>query len=152
MKQPEHDLQVRCVKWFQYQYPHLRRLFFSVPNGGSRPKATASRMKAEGITPGVADLILLLPNYYHHSLNIEMKAGCSQSEAQVIYETCCHASGNCYTVCRSLDDFKATVTGYLASVDENILYQLREIHAATEQARAEKAKKEYQKLLKRTSL
>ena len=50
-KSPEHDLQTRCVIWFHYRFPHLKPLFFSVPNGGYRNKAEAARLKAEGAKP-----------------------------------------------------------------------------------------------------
>ena len=74
-KSPEHDLQTRCVIWFHYRFPHLKPLFFSVPNGGYRKKAEAARLKAEGANAGVSDLILQLPAGKWSSLNIEMKAG-----------------------------------------------------------------------------
>lgn len=85
-KSPEHDLQTRCVIWFHYRFPHLKPLFFSVPNGGYRNKAEAARLKAEGANAGVSDLILQLPAGKWSSLNIEMKAGSSQREEQKVYQ------------------------------------------------------------------
>ncbi len=95
-KSPEHDLQTRCVIWFHYRFPHLKPLFFSVPNGGYRNKAEAARLKAEGANAGVSDLILQLPAGKWSSLNIEMKAGSSQREEQKVYQTCVQASGGRY--------------------------------------------------------
>ena len=147
MKTPEHDLQVRCVTYFRYHYPHLRPLFFSVPNGGHRHKATAARLKAEGETTGVADLILLLPNRYYHSLNIEMKWRTRQSPAQKLYEMCCRAAGGRYVICRSLAEFQHELADYLSTVDPNTLSALAAIHRAVEADKAEAAKKEYKKLI-----
>ena len=100
-KSTEHDLQTRCVIWFHYRFPHLKPLFFSVPNGGYRNKAEAARLKAEGANAGVSDLILQLPAGKWSSLNIEMKAGSSQREEQKVYQTCVQASGGRYELCRS---------------------------------------------------
>lgn len=90
-KSPEHDLQTRCVIWFHYRFPHLKPLFFSVPNGGYRNKAEAARLKAEGANAGVSDLILQLPAGKWSSLNIEMKAGSSQGKnRKYIRHACRH--------------------------------------------------------------
>ena len=70
----ESSLQIQCVSWFKYQYPHLAMLLFAVPNGGSRDGKEAAIMKAEGITAGVSDLILNIPGGVHSQLAIEMKS------------------------------------------------------------------------------
>ena len=150
-KAPEHELQKHCVTWFKYRYPHLKALFFSVPNGGVRNKAEAGKLKAEGTNRGVADLILLLPNYYFHSLNIEMKAGSSQSDDQKIYEQACRASGSNYVICRSLGQFKDVIQEYLSSVDVNIISSLRTLHAAVEEAKVQQAREQYRKLKNKTN-
>lgn len=150
-KNPEHDLQKRCVSWFRYQYPYLRPLFFSVPNGGLRSKKTAADMKAEGQNRGVADLILLLPNIESHSLNIEMKAGSSQSEFQKTYMAWCGISGNKYVICRSFEQFKDIVTQYLSLADKNVIDSLNKAYRLAEAMKLEKAKQEYQKLVKRNN-
>lgn len=49
-----------CVGWFRLQYPAVGKLLFAVPNGGARSRTEAAIMKAEGVTAGVTDLILLL--------------------------------------------------------------------------------------------
>ena len=69
----EHNLQVACVKWFRLQYPKLSLALFSVPNGGSRNKKEAVSLKAEGVTAGVSDLILAIPNKQNAGVFIEMK-------------------------------------------------------------------------------
>lgn len=49
-----------CVSWFRLKYPAIGKLLFAVPNGGARSRTEAAIMKAEGVTAGVADLILLI--------------------------------------------------------------------------------------------
>ena len=120
MKQQEHLLQCACVRWFAYQWPEYRGILFAVPNGGARSKATAGKLKAEGVVPGVADLILLVPRieegcrYMWHALCIEMKtAKGRQSPEQMEWQKKVEEFGYRYAVCRSLDEFMAVVNGYL---------------------------------------
>lgn len=48
-------------------------LLFAVPNGGARHKATASRLKAEGVRAGVPDVCLPVPKNGLGALYIELK-------------------------------------------------------------------------------
>ena len=73
MRHRESDLQIACVRWFTMQYPQYRGLLFAVPNGGSRNRIEAARMKAEGTVAGVSDLILLVPRGHFGALCIELK-------------------------------------------------------------------------------
>lgn len=73
-------------------------------------------MKAEGVTAGVSDLILLEPRGGYGALCIEMKTGSKssrQSESQKEWQKATEAAGNKYVVCRSLDSFMAEVTKYI---------------------------------------
>ena len=120
MKLEESRLQKACVKWFRYQHPELQLLLFSVPNGGSRNAIEASRLKSEGVVPGVSDLILLVPNNEHHSLCIEMKTEKGrQSELQKQWQSESEKVGNRYVVCRSFEDFVTEVENYLSNIDTN---------------------------------
>jgi hypothetical protein len=48
---------------------------FAVPNGGYRSKATAGRMKSEGLKAGVWDIFIPVQMGQHCGMWIEMKAG-----------------------------------------------------------------------------
>lgn len=61
MYHEESQIQRACVRWFGLQHRELDGLLFAVPNGGRRGKVEAAIMKAEGVYPGVADLLLLVP-------------------------------------------------------------------------------------------
>ena len=125
MREEEHNIQAACVRWFNLQWPQYRGLLFAVPNGGARSKATAGKLKAEGVVPGVADLILLVPKcvkahddegWYNtiHALCIEMKtAKGRQSPEQKEWQARVEGEGYRYRVCHSLDEFMDVVNGYL---------------------------------------
>ena len=119
MREEEHNIQAACVRWFNLQWPEYRGLLFAVPNGGARSKATAGKLKAEGVVPGVADLILLVPFIqegvqYFNGLCIEMKtAKGRQSPEQKEWEDKVTGQGYEYKVIRSLDEFIEVVDSYL---------------------------------------
>lgn len=116
MRHIESRIQQACVKWFRLQYAGLATLLFAVPNGGARSKAEASIMKAEGVTAGVADLLLLFPNGDYHGLCIEMKTGeksSKQSPLQIEWMQKVRDVGYKYIVCHSFDDFAQAITEYL---------------------------------------
>lgn len=120
MREEEHNIQCACVRWFNLQWPEYRGLLFAVPNGGARSKATAGKLKAEGVVPGVADLILLVPRIEEgcknmwHALCIEMKTPTGrQSAEQREWQAKVESKGYRYAVCRTLDDFIATIEDYL---------------------------------------
>lgn len=72
----ETTIQQQVVKWFAWKYPEAYKTgaLFAVPNEGKRTRATASRMRSEGMVSGVADLILLLPRGGFHGACFEMKS------------------------------------------------------------------------------
>lgn len=118
--EPEHDLQVACVKWFGLQYPRLRGRLFAVPNGGHRSKTEAAKLKAEGVVPGVSDLILLKSNRDFGALLIEMKttaSGSRQSDRQREWQAIVTSLGEYkYVVCRTIEDFMCEVRCYLQNI------------------------------------
>lgn len=69
----EHAEQVALFMWcheVRNEYPELQSLF-AIPNGGLRHKATAGRLKAEGVKDGVSDVMLPLPITYRQFVGIE---------------------------------------------------------------------------------
>ena len=125
MREEEHNIQAACVRWFNLQWPQYRGLLFAVPNGGARSKATAGKLKAEGVVPGVADLILLVPRcvkahddegWYNtiHALCIEMKTKRGyQSQAQKEWQKKVEAAGYRYVIVRSVEQFIKEINDYL---------------------------------------
>ncbi len=114
MRHEESNIQKNCVTWFRLQYPSIARLLFAVPNGGARNAREAGIMKGEGVTAGVADIILLHPSGTYHSLCVEFKtAKGRQSPAQKEWQALVEANGNKYIVCRSFDEFRTHIKQYL---------------------------------------
>lgn len=118
MRQEEHKIQVSIMKWWYCAYPQYRGgLFFAVPNGGHRNIQTARALKAEGVTAGVSDLIMLIPRRGYHALCVEVKTLVGrQSANQREWEAKVRAQGFYYAVVRSLDDFAELVRWYLDEV------------------------------------
>ena len=112
----ERDEQIRVVAWFARQYPHYRRLFWATPNGGSRHRIEAARMKMEGVQSGVPDLFLAVPTTHHHGLFIEMKRqkGGSVSATQREMIEALNDRGYLALVCRGADEAIAAIGEYLA--------------------------------------
>lgn len=113
----EHRLQCACVRWFRYAYPKLGEVLFAIPNGGRRDVVTGARLKEEGATAGVSDLILLKSNGTYGALCVEMKTPKgNQSPAQKEWQNEVENTGNKYVVCRSFEEFKREITEYIKNV------------------------------------
>ena len=52
----ESSEQIAYVTWFRATFPSVK--IAAIPNGGYRHPATAQRLKAEGASPGVPDLMI----------------------------------------------------------------------------------------------
>lgn len=114
MRHIESKIQQAAVTWYRLQFPHLAELLFAVPNGGRRNLREAAIMKGEGVTAGVADLLLLIPNGEYHGLAIEMKTDTGrQNQNQKHWQKKVESQGYLYIVCRSFDEFRTQVCRYL---------------------------------------
>lgn len=110
----ESGLQQACVKWFRLQYSSIGNLCFAIPNGGARNLIEAKIMKGEGVTAGVADMILLYPRGDFASLCIEFKTATGrQTDTQKSWQQLVEKNGSKYIVCRSFDEFRKAVESYM---------------------------------------
>jgi hypothetical protein len=103
----EHEEQREVVRWFRQTWPGVR--IFAVPNGGARSKATAGRLKAEGVASGVPDLFV--PAW---RLWIEMKRvkGGRLSAEQKDWIDYLQNVGYCVIVGKGADDAKAKISTF----------------------------------------
>lgn len=115
--QVESKLQCACVRWFRYQYPKLSHALFSVPNGAyfaAKGAMEGARMKAEGLLPGVSDMILLQHSGIYGALLIEFKTKQGrQNDAQKQWQQKMERDGYKYVIVRSLEEFQDAVNSYL---------------------------------------
>lgn len=112
----ESTLQRTCVAWFRAEYPEHALMLFAVPNGGGRSRIESAIMNGEGVTAGVADLILLEARGGYGALCIEMKTrdkASKQRPSQKAWQEVAERAGNRYVVIRSFEAFRAVVTEYM---------------------------------------
>lgn len=108
----ESKIQQTCVKWFRMQYPHFKKLLFSVPNGAylkGTEKQRAMRwgiLQSEGAVAGTSDLILALNPIIF--IEIKTPEG-TQSPEQKEFERVMKLVGHEYHIIRSFDEFYALV-------------------------------------------
>ena len=111
----EHDLQVACVRKFRLEHPELGKLLFAIPNGGQRNEIVAAKLKAEGATSGVPDLMLAVPRGDFHGLWIEMKNGkagrLSENQKEMI--ALLMEQGYATAVCHTTEEFDEVTEIYL---------------------------------------
>lgn len=87
---------------------------YAVPNGGARSKATAGRLKAEGVKAGVWDLKLEVPIGRSPGLWIEMKAGKnSLTDGQKAWKLRMERLGYRCAVCWSWEAARDAIGEYL---------------------------------------
>lgn len=83
IKSSEGEEQAALFEWASWNVGRLPelRLMFHVPNGGSRNKIEAAKLKAQGVKAGVPDVWLPVARGAFHGLVIEMKVGKNKTTA-----------------------------------------------------------------------
>lgn len=115
-KLTESQIQILIFDWVElhkHKYPELE-LLYHIPNGGYRNIATAKRLKAEGVKPGVPDLCLPVSRGEYHGLYLEMKAEKGKlSEQQIHWLQALQNQGYKALVAYSFDQAIETLQSYL---------------------------------------
>lgn len=119
MEQEEAREQEALFRWAAYErgkWPELAAMHH-IPNGGSRNKAEAARLKAQGVRAGVPDICLPAARGCYHGLYIELKRrnGGRVSEAQREWIEYLENAGYCARVCHGWDEARETIEKYLAA-------------------------------------
>lgn len=145
----ESELQIRCVKWFFYEYPYLRMLLYHPKNEGTaNGRRQGAIAKAEGVVAGVADLMLQIASNGYHCLAIEMKTKTGrQSPEQKLFQLYLENAGGKYVVCRTYDDFVSVVSEYVNGMDPIRVCDLKAIYLGQKQAEEDLAKKRLQSII-----
>jgi hypothetical protein len=117
VKRKESEEQTAIIEWaniMQHRVPELA-LLYHVPNGGSRNVVEAKRLKAQGVKPGVPDLVLPVARGKYHGLYIELKTLRGRvSDAQKQWIDALRNQGYAAIVCRGADEAIAMIAKYLA--------------------------------------
>ncbi|MFZ2447513.1 MAG: VRR-NUC domain-containing protein [Syntrophobacteraceae bacterium] len=112
----EHQHQAALFEWAAIaarRYPELS-LMFAIPNGGHRNRVVAAKLKAEGVKPGVSDLMLPVPRGGWHGLFIEMKKpGGKASKDQTAFGAGVTEQGYRFMVCDDWEKARGMIVSYL---------------------------------------
>lgn len=112
----EHDEQKALISWARAsegRWPELA-LLYAVPNGGLRHPATAGRLRAEGVRPGVPDLCLPVQRGGHAGLYVELKASKGRTSAQQDWWLAeLRRQGYCVAVCYGAEEAQQLIEAYL---------------------------------------
>ncbi len=115
-RRSEHQEQAVLVGLLRNFYPDV--LFFAIPNGGLRNVKVAVKLKAEGVLPGVPDLLVAEPRGSFHGLFVEMKAiGGTTSKDQKKVKLALEARGYAVTVAKGSQQAFHVVETYLGLSD-----------------------------------
>lgn len=108
--------QIAVIQWAQYntaRFPELKWLYH-IPNGGSRNKAEAVKLKQMGVKAGVSDLCLPYPHGIYHGLYIEMKYGDGRrQESQKAFLEDMEKAGHFVCTCYSAEAAVKVLTEYM---------------------------------------
>jgi hypothetical protein len=87
---------------------------FAVPNSRKCGYHTSNYLRKEGVTSGVADVILLIPSGDLHGLCIEFKVGKNtQTDTQKDFEMAVLVQDYAYYVIKDFDTFITKIKNYL---------------------------------------
>ena len=106
MKREEQTIQQTIVRWFAYQYPHLKGCLCSNLNN-SKDARTGSINKSLGVIAGRSDLTLYA-NGTAYFIEVKKPKG-TQSDAQKEWQATIEAHGYDYFIVYSLSDFEKLV-------------------------------------------
>lgn len=98
----ELDLQKFTVSLLRFNAAD-RVIWFAVPNGESRSARTGAKLKAMGVRPGVADMVIVLPRGVACFLELKA-AGGRLSDRQKVFRTFCELNGAPYAVASSPEE------------------------------------------------
>lgn len=114
----EGNEQAALFTWISLQYPSEAPLIYHVPNGGHRHKATAGKLKAQGVRAGMPDINVDIPRGKWHGMRIEFKATPPHDAAVAPSQRAALQrladQGYLAIVCRGVHDARKALADYLA--------------------------------------
>ena len=111
---------IEWAKWHKNTYPELKWLYH-VPNGGSRNKQEAVKLKQMGVKAGVSDLCLPYPKGIYCGLFIEMKYGNNkQQDTQKEFLHDMVQAGHFVATCYSAEEAISVLEEYCSMMDHKM--------------------------------
>jgi hypothetical protein len=111
----EHQIQAAVFEWVRVKANSDDRykMIYAVPNGARTSIGVAMKLKAEGLTKGVFDIVVDVPIMPFHGLRIEVKkpqgvVSPEQKERKKLYEK----YGYLARVCRGIDEIMTVIETY----------------------------------------
>jgi hypothetical protein len=114
MRNDEDILQAKCYQWFHNNYPHLRKTLWAIPNGGSRNKYEAMKLKATGTVKGVHDLHFL-HNSIFYTFELKVNENILSDDQIAFYLAIEKQGGKCFEI-RKFEDFKNSIEKIISNV------------------------------------
>lgn len=112
----EEQLQASVAQYLDLALP-AGSVWFHVPNGGSRNKIEAAKLKRHGVKAGVADCIIIMDGQV---IAIELKTAKGRlSAGQKIWRDAFQQAGGHWHLARSLDDVQKILKAHRKAQDEN---------------------------------
>lgn len=119
--------QIAVIQWAQYNVNHHPELkwLHHIPNGGSRNRLEAVKLKQMGVKAGVSDLCLPYPKGIYCGLYIEMKFGNNrQQDTQKEFLADMAEAGHFVVTCYSAEEAIRIITEYLELKACNLMKML----------------------------
>ncbi|KKK91125.1 hypothetical protein LCGC14_2716110 [marine sediment metagenome] len=113
IKYSEFDLQKAVVQFLEIALP-LEAVFFHVPNGEKRSKATAGKLKAMGVKPGVPDIFILYGSLTYFIELKRPKGGVASDDQNIMQERLrCAGAAVMMGNCRSVEELENWLTVFM---------------------------------------
>lgn len=110
-KTSEIQLQAQCFQWLWNTHPETRRMFFHVPNGGSRNAIEGMQLKASGVIAGIPDCLWLV-NGTVVAFEFKTTTGVVSPQQVEVHEAWAAAGYEVYII-RTFEEFELAVRNYL---------------------------------------
>jgi hypothetical protein len=114
----EHAEQAALFRWAEFARARLPELalLYAVPNGGHRHKATAARLKAEGVKRGVPDVCLPVARSGAYGLYIELKTERGKATPEQLgWIRALRHQGYAAEVCHGWESARSMIEHYLTA-------------------------------------
>lgn len=108
----EIQIQAQCHQWLWNHHPETRRMFFHVPNGGSRNAIEGMQLKASGVIQGIPDCLWLTGGTVI-AFEFKTATGKVSPEQERVHQAW-RSAGYTVHIIRSLEQFQSIALQYLA--------------------------------------